>query len=96
MNARFIASNLKEAEEELQRLATRAESGEEIPFEDFHIAMAHIYHHLNSAWNGRNITREEWRECSDENYKKWQSFPRDLPLIGDDSFFDLPEYHTKT
>jgi hypothetical protein len=96
MNTRFIASNLKEAEQDLQRLTARAAAGEDISFEDFHVAMAHIYHHLNSAWNGRNITDAEWRECTDENYKKWESFPRDLPLIGADDFYDLPEYHTKT
>jgi hypothetical protein len=96
MNTRFIASNLEEATEELHRLTARAKAGEEIPFEDFHVAMAHIYHHLNSAWNGRNITREEWQQCTDENYEKWQRFPQDLPLIGADDFYDLPEYRTKT
>jgi hypothetical protein len=93
MNTDFIASNLKEAGEELQRLAARADSGEDISFEDFHVAMAHIYHHLNSAWNGRNITDAEWRECSDENWNKWRSYPTDLPLIGDDHYYDLPEYN---
>jgi ribosomal 30S subunit maturation factor RimM len=47
MNARFIASNLKEAEEELRGLIT------------------------------------------------WQ-LPQDLPMIGDDDYYDLPEYHPKT
>jgi len=58
MNARFIASNLKEAEDELRGLITRLESGKQLSFEDYHVAMAHIYHHLNSAWNGRNATDE--------------------------------------
>ena len=96
MNARFIASNLKEAEEELRGLITRLESGEQVSFEDYHVAMAHIYHHLNSAWNGRNATDEQWRECTEGNYKKWESFPRDLPLIGADDFYDLPDSSTKT
>jgi hypothetical protein len=95
MNARFISSNLKEAEEELRRLITDTESGEELSFKDFHVAMAHIYHHLNSAWNGRNATDTEWRECTEANFQKWQSFPRDLPFIGDDDFYDLPEYNAK-
>ncbi len=96
MNTRFIASNLKEAEEELRRLCDRANSAEEIPFADFHTAMAHIYHHLNSAWNGRDATDQQWRDRSDEDFAKWQKFPADLPLIGDDDFYDLPEYHAKT
>ena len=96
MNARFIASNLKEAEEELRGLITRLESGEQVSFEDYHVAMAHIYHHLNSAWNGRDATDEQWRECTDEDYQKWQKFPQDLPMIGDDDYYDLPEYDAKT
>ena len=93
MNSQFILSNLKEAEEELLRLITKFESNGNLSFEDYHVMMAHLYHHLNFAWNGRNITDEEWRECSDENFKKWQKFPIDLPLIGDDAYYDLPEYN---
>ena len=96
MNTRFIASNLKEAEEELRSLITRVASGEQLSFEDYHVAMAHIYHHLNSAWNGRDATDEQWRECSDKDYQKWQKFPEDLPMIGDDDYYDLPEYDAKT
>jgi len=96
MNARFIASNLTEAQEELRRLCDRAKAGENIPFADFHTAMAHIYHHLNCAWNGRDATDKQWRECTQEDFAKWQKFPRDLPLIGDDDFYDLPEYDAKT
>jgi hypothetical protein len=55
-----------------------------------------MYHHLNSAWNGRNATDEQWRECTDEDYQKWQKFPQDLPMIGDDDYYDLPEYDAKT
>ena len=93
MNADFLVSNLKEAEEELCRLIAHINSAKNPSFEDFHVAMAHIYHHLNSAWNGRNITDHEWRECTDENWHKWRKFPRDLPLIGDDDYYDSPEYN---
>jgi hypothetical protein len=96
MNTRFIASNLKEAEGELRDLITRIDSGEPLSFEDYHVAMAHIYHHLNSAWNGRDATDEQWRECTDEDYQKWQKFPHDLSMIGDDDYYDLPEYEAKT
>jgi hypothetical protein len=40
MNTRFIASNLKEAEEELRGLIARIEAGEELSFENYHVAMA--------------------------------------------------------
>ena len=96
MNARFLLSNLEEAEEDLRKLVEQLKAGQEPSFEDFHVAMAHIYHHLNSAWNGRYISDAEWRDCTDENYDKWQKMPRDLPMIGDDDYYDLPEYNQKT
>lgn len=92
MNTPFILSNLKEAGEELQSLIAKMELNGEFSFEEYHVGMAHLYHHLNSAWNGRNITRQEWQESSMENFQKWQKFPVDLPLIGDDTYYDLPEY----
>jgi hypothetical protein len=96
MNRPFIASNLKEAEEELRRLITRLDAGQDLSFEDYHVAMAHMYHHRNTAWNARYATDEQWRGCTDEDYEKWQRFPKDLPMIGDDDYYDLPEYDAKT
>jgi hypothetical protein len=93
MNVRFLVSNLEEAEEDLRQLVEQLKAGQEPSFGDFHSVMAHVYHHLNSAWNARNVTDAEWRECTEENYNKWQKFPHDLPLHGDDNFFDLPEYN---
>jgi hypothetical protein len=92
MNTQFILSNLKEAQEELAQAIANFEAGKEVSFGDFHVSMAHAYHHLNTAWNGRYATLEEWQQCTEENYAKWESFPKDLPLIGSDNFYDLPEY----
>jgi hypothetical protein len=92
MNTEVILSNIKEAEEELRALIARLEKSPNYPFEDFHVSMAHLYHHLNTAWNARNATRQRYQACSDEDYHRWECFPNDLPLIGDDAFYDLPEY----
>ena len=93
MNQRFIQSNLKEAQEELARLLEALSSDGEVSFEDFHSQMAHVYHHLNSAWNGRNISDADWRGYSDKTYQALEKFPADLPLIGSDAYYDLPEYN---
>jgi len=77
-------------------LCARLKTGENVLFDDFHLAMAHIYHHLNSAWNGRYTTDQRWRDCSDQDFSDWQKFPKDLPLIGDDDYYDLPEYNAET
>lgn len=92
MNAAFILSNLKEAVEELQGLIAEFETSPDLSFHEYHVAMAHAYHHLNTAWNARYITREEWAKPSEEDFKRWEQQPTDLPLIGSDGYFDLPEY----
>lgn len=94
MNERFIELNAKDAHEELTKLLQHLASGAPLDFADFHVAMAHAFHHLNSAWNGRNISDKDWRECTDETYARLEAFPADLPMIGDDAFFDLPEYES--
>jgi len=88
----LILFNLKEAEGELRSLIAGLEKPQEIRFEDFHVSMAHLYHHLNTSWNARYATREQWRDQSDEDFQRWERFPEDLPLIGSDAYFDLPEY----
>jgi hypothetical protein len=92
MNSSMILLNLREAEEELRKLITEFERSPDVPFESFHVSMAHLYHHLNTAWNGRYATREQWVHQSNEDFARWERFPHDLPLIGSDGFYDLPEY----
>jgi len=92
MNQNTILRNLKEARQELEFLITDMEKSPEYSFENFHLSMAHLYHHLNCAWNARNVTASKWRNQTNADYEQWQRFPSDLPLIGDDDFYDLPEY----
>jgi len=94
MNDRFILSNVREAHEELTKLLQMLESGERLDFEGFHVQMAHTFHHLNSAWNGRNISDNDWHEYTDETYARLKVFPSDLPMSGDENYYDLPEYET--
>jgi len=92
MNKQFILSNLIEAKEELEKTIQAIQSEEDYGFGDFHLSMAHAYHHMNSAWNGREISDTDWREYSDETYTRLEKFPIDLPMIGQDHHYDLHEY----
>jgi len=92
MNKRFILSNLTEAKEELEKTIQAIQSEEDYDFGDFHDGMAHAYHHIDSAWNGREISDTEWKEYSDETFARLEKFPIDLPMIGQDHYYDLPEY----
>ena len=80
MNKKVILFHLKEAQEELQRTAKEIEQDVSYGEEDFQVAMGHLYHHLNTAWNGKNCTNEDFKEYSDENFSKWRKFPKDSEL----------------
>ena len=49
-----VCFHLREALEDLNRLVTEINAGEVEP-EEFAVVMAHLYHHINSAWNSRSI-----------------------------------------
>ncbi len=78
MNKEYILYNLKEAQNQLisiiNDLSTDGEYNELTYFSE----MRHVFHHLNTAWNARNSTKEESIACSEENFNKWRDFPQDL------------------
>ena len=79
MNKEWIKFNLREAIEELQR--TVAELDEpEYSIEEYAVAIAHAYHHVNTAWNGREATPLEVEPGSDDLFYQWRAFPTDIFL----------------
>ncbi len=49
---------------------------------ELRVALAHVYHHLNTAWNSRAVTDIQTAEASDADFNQWQAFPSDLQLPG--------------
>lgn len=78
MNRAHTAFHLKEALEELQRTAASVESDLDYGDLEFSLAMEHIYHHLNTAWNARGASDQRARECTQEDFEAWRRFPSDL------------------
>jgi hypothetical protein len=56
MNRHVVLFHLKEAAEELDRIIQEIAENPKFSEVEFGIAMGHAYHHLNTAWNGRNQT----------------------------------------
>jgi len=79
MNREWIKFNLQEAVEELQRTIAELDSPQ-YDAAEYAVAMAHAYHHLNTAWNGREATPTEVEPGSDELFYRWRSFPTDIFL----------------
>src|ERR1041385_8993149 len=76
MNKRVILFHLKEAKEELDRTIEEIGKGGEYDVPEFRVAMSHLYHHLNTAWNGPDMAvdvSEERRQVEFELFRKFPS-----------------------
>lgn len=78
MNRNFILYNLNEALEQLSSTIKELEANPDYHYGEFIVDTAHLYHHLNTAWNAQNASNEEVEECSEENFYKWRGFPEDI------------------
>jgi hypothetical protein len=81
MNKQAILFHLREAKEELDRTIHKLETDAEYEFDDFVAGMGHLYHHLNSAWNGRDACRERHRDCAQHDFEAWRKFPSNAELL---------------
>jgi hypothetical protein len=80
MNRKVTLFHLREAAEELIRTIADLEGGGSYEVEDFRVAMGHLYHHLNTAWNGRDQTVDEFKKCTDEDFQRFRKFPAESEL----------------
>ena len=78
MNKNAILFNLVEAKEEIDRTIKELETDPEYGAAELSVAMMHLFHHVNTAWNARDSTPEEWKNCSDEDFNRWGRYPTDL------------------
>ncbi len=80
MNQSAIIFHLKEAKAELDRTIAEIESAPDYDDAEFQAAMSHLYHHLNTAWNGREFSAERHRECTQGDFDAWRKFPSNADL----------------
>ena len=81
MNKEFLLSHLKEAKEELDRTILQIENQSDFDSTELQIAMSHVYHHLNTAWNGRTISSKRQNECSQNDFDTLRKFPSNEELL---------------
>lgn len=80
MNKDWILFHLREAEEELKRTIANLGAGRDVDEIEFEIALAHVYNHLNAAWNARAATDEQIAAQSDDDFYRWREFPTDISM----------------
>lgn len=78
MNKAHVLSHLREAAEELERTikALKRAGYDEA---ELSVAMEHIYHHLNTAWNAKHLSASRVRGQTDRDFNSWGVYPKDLP-----------------
>jgi hypothetical protein len=74
VNRDLILSQLKEAHEELTRTIAEIEQDPEYDFGEYLVAMMHLYHHINTAWNARDTSPERAQACTKEDFEVWAIF----------------------
>jgi hypothetical protein len=80
MNKDYVLFHLREAAEELDTSIHEMETDPEYEFGNFLVAMTHLYHHVNTAWNARDASQEQTDSCSDDDFRRWRQFPEDIDL----------------
>ncbi|MFZ2631953.1 MAG: hypothetical protein WA081_00070 [Desulfosalsimonadaceae bacterium] len=82
MNYEIILSNIREAREEIEKLEAKIASTEKPDQVEFELSLRHAYHHLNFAWNVKNVRTEKYTNLTDENFRNWGMFPKDFDDLG--------------
>lgn len=72
----WILFDLQDAHEDLTRIIADLKDDPDCDETEYRIDMAHLYHHINSAWNARHATVDEIG--AEGKYKKWGQFPQDI------------------
>lgn len=70
----LILSNLADARRQLAEIELSLQDpdyGEA----DFKTDMEHAYHHLNYAWNVRNVSDHDLDEQTHADFQRWSKFP---------------------
>ena len=83
MNRDHVLFHLREAKEELDRTIGELTTTPDYASEELLVAMGHLYHHLNTAWNGREASPERTARAEKEDFDAWRKFPSNEELLLD-------------
>ena len=81
MNRDWVLFHLTEARDELTKTLQEIRETPDYDYGEFWVAMQHMYHHANTAWNSRDASAAEVKDATDEDFNRWSQFPTDLPTM---------------
>lgn len=83
MNRSVVLFHLREAAEQLKETIRKLERNGDYGVGTFQVELGHVYHHLNTAWNGRHQTVAQFNKCTDRDFKRFRRFPKESELFLD-------------
>ncbi|RTL50126.1 MAG: hypothetical protein EKK46_13740 [Rhodocyclaceae bacterium] len=81
MNREHLLFHLGEALEELSRTKDQCQKDIDYSEGELFLAMQHLYHHLNTAWNGRSLSPDRVAQSIDQDFNTLGAFPSDIPPL---------------
>ena len=75
-NKTWILFELQDAHEALTQIVNDLKNDDDYDETEHRINMAHLFSHVNAAWNMRSVTADE--VGSGENFDQWTRFPTDI------------------
>ena len=52
-----------------------SEAACDLSVEALQVGLLHAYHHLNFAWNIRNVPTEQYAKLTQKQFKRWGKYP---------------------
>jgi hypothetical protein len=83
MNRSVVLFHLREAAEQLNDTIQSLANDGDYGTEELQVEMGHLYHHLNTAWNGRDQSDEQFEKCTAQDFARFQKFPNESELFLD-------------
>ena len=80
MNKEYVLFHLRETQDAIETALKEIEAEDDYDYGNFVVDMAHVYHHVNTAWNARDSSAAEAETCSEEDFNRWRQFPTDLDM----------------
>ena len=80
MNREWVLFHLREVEAELRRTIAEIEATPDYGYGEFSVAIAHAYHHLNTAWNSKDENDAKVEASAEADFQRWRQFPTDIYL----------------
>ena len=80
MNKEYVLFHLREAQDAIETTLKEIEAEDDCDYGNFVVDMAHVYHHVKTAWNARDSSAAEAETCSEEDFNRWRQLPTDLDM----------------